>query len=204
MSTEYDHTRFPKKYDTLVLCERPNLSNSILLHPLVSLTSSRYPSRVCHTSRFLHVRSISCKLLAVQLFKQHVALRLSHTQKSSSVPSSSQSTASSACSPSACNLSNPVSASKNPVSLNALNIIANPCVSYAFTTYAAHISPACTVIDAKRTVSLHPVQRSYAAPTIVMVRNCARNPRSWCGTSPNTLPPSCGCCTSWPGGGAGA
>jgi hypothetical protein len=68
--------------------------------------------------------------------RHHAYLFSSHTQKSSSVSSSSQSTASSACSPSACNLSRPVRASKNPVSLNALNIIAKPCVSYAFTTYA--------------------------------------------------------------------
>lgn len=34
------------------------------------------------------------------------------------------------------------------------------------------------VRTARRTVSLHPVQRSYAAPTICMLRNCARNPRN--------------------------
>jgi hypothetical protein len=62
------------------------------------------------------------------------------------------------------------------------------------------------VSTAWRTVSLHPVQRSYAAPTIGILRNCARNPRNWCGTRPSTLPsPSCwGCWGSCPGGGAGA
>ena len=36
---------------------------------------------------------------------------------------------------SACDLSNPVSAAREACSLNALNNITNPCVSYTFTTY---------------------------------------------------------------------
>jgi hypothetical protein len=92
--------------------------------------------------------------------------------------------------------------------LNTFNNIANPCVSYAFRT--CHKNPSLNLVQSarrhsRRTVSLHPVQRSYAAPTIGMLRNCARNPRSWCGTSPSTLPSSCwDCWVSCPGGGAGA
>src|SRR5258708_4256801 len=135
-------------------------------------------------------------------------------QKSSSVPSpsSSQSTASNACSPSACNLSRPVRLSRNPDSLNAFNNMANPSVSYALRTcnhqkkFIIRSAIPLIVSTARRTVSLHPVQRSYAAPTIGILRNCARNPRNWCGTRPSTLPsPSrWGCWGPCPGGGAGA
>jgi len=105
----------------------------------VDVTSLSLPStqKFGIQKSFPHVRSLSGELLAVRLFKYTSSsmsffahlFSESHTQKSSSVPSSSQSTASSACSPSACNLSNPVSTSRKPVSLNALNSIAKPCVS---------------------------------------------------------------------------
>ena len=41
----------------------------------------------------------------------------------------------------------------------------------------------------KLTVSLHPVQRSYAAPVMSIFRNWAKKPRIWCGTRPKMLVP---------------
>ncbi len=121
----------------MINCDKYRIQHKDLSHGGKNFTSPLPSNKFGIQECFPHVRSLSGELLAVQLVKytsSSFAHFFSHTQKSSSVPSSSQSTASSACSPSACNLSNPVSASRKPVSLNALNIIAKPCVSYAFRT----------------------------------------------------------------------